>query len=79
MGPKGDSGAIYFIEGVFDKGCYQTGRLTLSSDVKETPDNSDESDDSISEFERNLRELMPDFLGDSESSKAEIPKKYSKK
>lgn len=49
------------------------------SDVKETPNNSDESDDSISEFERNLRELISDFLGDSESSKAEIPKKYSKK
>lgn len=49
-------------------------KLQSSSDVMETLDSLYESDDSVSEFERNLRELMPNLLRGSKSVIAEQPR-----
>lgn len=48
--------------------------VNLPPNVIETPDSLYESDDSISEFERNLRELLPGLAGESEAATT----KYSK-
>lgn len=60
--------------------------LHSPSNVMETPDSLYESDDSVSEFERNLRELMPGMIGEPEpaaekhtkgTKRSERPKKPS--
>lgn len=42
--------------------------------VSESPESLYESDDSISEFEKNLRELLPDLHGGFDSNAAELPR-----
>lgn len=48
--------------------------LHFPSTINETPNSILESDDSISEFEMNLRKLMPDLLGGLETNTSVQPK-----